>query len=182
MDKNNIYIQALTPYNWVEFRAMRIRAVKMHTGCFSVNPREAEQLKPEYWKDTLDGEGKQVFGLFDKNILIGITAVFTWLDDPTGKTGVMAMSFIEPEYRAKGYSSLFYDARIDFAMKHFAWSKLAISHRDNNEPSRRAMIKNGFQFIETEEIDWPDGVREIEHKYELDLEALRLKSEKSLPM
>ncbi len=35
------------------------------------------------------------------------------------------------------------------------------------------MIKHGFKFIGTEEIDWPDGTRDTEYMYELDLENLR---------
>ena len=170
---DDVYIRPLSPDNWKEFRSIRIRAVKMHTGYFLAKPDETEQLPADHWKETLDGQGKQVFGLFDQEKLIGITAVFTWREDPTGKTGVMAMSFIEPEYRGKGYSNLFYKARIDFAKNYHAWDKLAIGHREGNDPSKKAMTKNGFQFIGTEEIDWPDGTRDIEYKYELDLKALR---------
>ncbi|MBT7545320.1 MAG: GNAT family N-acetyltransferase, partial [Kordiimonadaceae bacterium] len=110
MDKNHIYLRALTPADWEGFRAIRIRAVNMHTGYVLVRPDKTEKQTPEYWKKMLNGQGKQVFGLFETDKLIGITAVFTWSEDPTGKTGIMAMIFIEPEYRGKGYSSLFYKA------------------------------------------------------------------------
>ena len=105
--KNDIYIRPLTPDDWESFRVIRIRAVNMHTGYVLVRPGKTEKQTPDYWKGMLDGQGKQVFGLFDKDKLIGITAVFTWHEDPTGKTGIMAMIFIEPEYRGKRYSSLF---------------------------------------------------------------------------
>ena len=173
MNKNGIYIRALIPDDWEEFRAIRIHAVKMHTGYFLVKPDETEKQPSEYWKEMLNGQGKEVFGLFDKDKLIGITAVFTWHKDPTGNTGIMAMIFIEPKYRNKGYSSFFYKACIDFAKSYLTWDKLAIGHREGNEPSKRSMIKHGFQFTETEEIDWPDDTRDIEYKYELELKGLR---------
>ena len=119
------------------------------------------------------GQGKQVFGLFDTDKLIGITAVFTWGEDPTGKTGIMAMIFIEPEYRGKGYSSLFYIACIGFAKNYLVWDELTIGHRKGNEPSRKGMTNHGFQFKETEEIDWPDDTRDIEYRYKLNLKGLR---------
>ena len=171
--KNDIYIRPLTPDDWESFRVIRIRAVNMHTGYVLVRPGKTEKQTPDYWKGILDGQGKQVFGLFDKDKLIGITAVFTWHEDPTGKTGIMAMIFIEPEYRGKRYSSLFYKTCIDFAKNYLVWDKLTIGHRKGNESSRKGMTNHGFQFKETEEIDWPDDTRDIEYRYELDLNGLR---------
>ena len=163
----------LLPEDWEIFRAMRIRALRLHTGYFMANPDKSEEESVSHWHETLDGIGKQVLGLFDDEVLIGITGVFTCCKDPSGQTGVMAMSFIEPTYRGKGYSDLFYKARIDFAKNHTPWKKLNISHRKDNEPSRKAMIKNGFVFIGEQETMWPDGTQDTEYNYELDLEKLR---------
>ena len=173
MDENDIHIQPLTPKDWESFRAIRIRAVNMHTRYVLVRPDITEKQTSKYWKEMLDGQGKKVFGLFDKDKLIGITAVFTWSKDPTGKTGIMAMNFIEPEYRGKGYSNFLYEACIIFAKNYFKWNKLTIGHRKGNEPSRKGMTNHGFQFKETEEIEWPDDTRDIEYRYELDLKGLR---------
>ena len=173
MNKKDIYLRPLTSDDWEGFRAIRIRAVNMHTGYVLVRPDKTEKQTSEYWKEMLDDKGKKVFGLFDKDKLIGITAVFTWSKDPTGKTGIMAMNFIEPEYRGKGYSNFLYEACISFAKKYFKWNKLTIGHRKGNEPSRKGMTNHGFQFKETEEIEWPDDTRDIEYRYELDLKGLR---------
>lgn len=173
MNKSDIYLRPLTPDDWGGFRAIRIRAVNMHTGYVLVRPDKTEKQTSEYWKEMLDNKGKKVFGLFDKDKLIGISAVFTWSKDPTGKTGIMAMNFIEPEYRGRGYSNFFYEACIDFAKNYFKWNKLTIGHRKGNEPSRKGMTNHGFQFKETGEIEWPDDTRDIEYRYELDLRGLR---------
>ncbi len=173
MDKNDIYLRALTPADWEGFRAIRIRAVNMHTGYVLVRPDKTENQTSKYWKEMLDDKGKKVFGLFDKDKLIGITTVFTWNKDPTGKTGIMAMNFIEPEYRGKGYSNFLYEACIGFAKNYFKWDKLTIGHRKGNEASRKGIINHGFQFKETEEIEWPDDTRDIEYRYELNLRGLR---------
>ena len=123
----------------------------------------------------LDGKGKQIFGLFDGKTLIGITAVFTDREDPSGQTGVFAMSFIEPDYRGQGYADLYYKARIDFGVSYTPWTRLAVSHRADNEPSKRAILRHGFVFTGQKEKDWPDGKRLDEMMYELDLETLRKK-------
>jgi RimJ/RimL family protein N-acetyltransferase len=175
-DHHDISIRALDAHDLEELRAMRIRAVTLHPDLFLYSA-EMEIAKPkEYWLETLDNKGKCVFGLYNGETMIGITAVFTWRQDPSKKTGIMAMSFIEPKYRGFGYSSYFYKARMDFALKYEPWTKLHISHREGNLTSRRAMIKHGFEYVGSKEITWPDNTHDLEHNYELDLCALREKA------
>ena len=174
-NNHNILIRALGANDLDDLRAMRIRALTMHPDLFGEKPENAKAYPDEVWLETLDGKGKQVFGLFDGSIMIGITAIFTRRKDPSGKTGTMVYSFIEPKYRGYGYSSYLYKARFDFALKNKDWTKLHISHREDNAPSRAAIIKHGFTYIGAEEYEFPDGTRAPEHHYEMDLLALRKK-------
>ena len=171
--KHSISIRVLDADDLEALRAMRIRALTLHPGLFMESAETAAAHPEEVWLETLDNKGKRVFGLFDGPVMIGITAVFTWRKDPSGKTGIMAYSFIEPDYRGYGYSSYLYKARLEFALGHEAWEKLHISHREGNTASRAAMIKHGFTYIGTEETDFPDGIRDLEHNYALDLAPLR---------
>ncbi len=173
MSMKDFYIRALTPQDWTAFRAARLRALSLHPGFYCGTLVDAEQRTPEEWQEMLDGHGKQIFGLFDGDTLIGITAVFTCREDPSGRTGVFAMSFIEPEHRGKGYADLYYKARIDFGLKHLPWTRLCVSHRADNEPSRRAILRHGFTFTGRAAKDWPDGNRMDELLYEIDLVRLR---------
>ncbi len=170
-----VSLRPLTPDDWPMFRAIRLRALSLHPGFYCGTLEDAEFRPPEEWREMLDGNGKQIFGLFDEDKLIGITAVFTCRDDPTGRTGVFAMSFIAPEYRGRGYADLYYKARIDFGVKHLPWTRLSVSHRADNEPSRRAILRHGFTLIGRKEKDWPDGQRMEEYIYEMDLVRLRKK-------
>ena len=176
MSKNhNISIRTLDAADLETLKAMRIRALTLHPDLF-LESVEATQERPKaYWLETLDNKGKCVFGLYEGTKAIGFTAVFTWRLDSSKKTGIMAMSFIEPEYRRRGYSSYLYKARIEFALGHEQWTKLHVSHREGNNASRAAMIKHGFGYVNSEEKDFPDGSRDQEHNYELDLVALRSK-------
>ena len=169
----SIYIRVFRQDEWQVLRDIRLRAITAHTGYFFADPEVTRNQPDDYWLETLDGKGKQVFGLFDGDKIIGLCAVFTWREDPTGRTGVMAMDYIDPDYRRRGYTELMYSARIDFAIGHEAWDKLSIGHREGNEPSRRAIIKHGFVLIETKNVDWPEGERDVEYVYELDLIAFR---------
>ncbi|MBK9585825.1 MAG: GNAT family N-acetyltransferase [Alphaproteobacteria bacterium] len=168
-----VYLRPLVPDDSDIFRSLRLQALSMHPGFYSGTLVDAQSRPPEEWREMLDGNGKQIFGLFDGETLIGITAVFTCRDDPSGRTGVFAMSFIEPAYRGKGYADLYYKARIDFGMKHLPWTRLSVSHRADNEPSKRAILRHGFTLIGQVEKDWPDGQRMEELMYEMDLVTLR---------
>ena len=174
-NSEHIFIRALNPDDWEILRAIRTRAVTMHPSYFMASAEEAQNYLPETWKETLDGHGKQVFGLFDGKTLIGVTAVFTKRDDPSGLTGNMAYSFIEPAYRRRGLTDLFYKARIDWALAHTHWTTLVTAHRAGNEPSRRAILRNGFTLAETKMTTWPSGGGDLEYCYTLDLKALRVK-------
>jgi RimJ/RimL family protein N-acetyltransferase len=96
------------------------------------------------WQDTIKGQAHQVFGLFDGEHLIGVTAAFTSPEDPSGKTAVLAMSFIPPEYRGRGLSRLFYEARLDWIRTHSHFRRVTVSHRWSNEVSRHAIRRYDF--------------------------------------
>lgn len=170
-----IFIRPLEPSDWQTFKTIRLKALKAHPDVY-LDSYQAAIIRPDSeWQEILDGKGKSIFGLFDGEKIIGLTAVFTWREDPSGQTGVMAMSFIEPEYRGRGLSKLLYEARIRWALDYQPFRKLVVSRREGNEPSKRAMIAHGFTFVDVARITWPDGLEDNEHKYMLDLEKMRRK-------
>ena len=115
----------------------------------------------------MQGADHQVFGLFDGARLIGITAAFTWRDDPSGETVLLAMSFIIPEYRGRGLSQLLYKARLNWIRAHSQFRRVVIYHRESNEISRRANQRFGFSVLQRASRKWPDDATEDEVLYEL---------------
>lgn len=173
MNNNEISVKALTSDDWQTFRAVRLAALKAHPGVFLRSYEEAIKISESGWKEMLDGNGKCIFGLFENNQLIGLAAVFTWLNDPSGQSGLMAMDYIDAKYRGRHLSRLLYEARINWAINYTPFKRLVTSHREDNEASRRANQAFGFKFIGKELIKWPDGSKALDYKYELDLESLR---------
>lgn len=173
MSPDNIHIRALNPEDWRIVKDIRLEALQLHHGTFGGSYDDEVKKPDDFWRETLSGGNKQVFGLFDDDKLIGITAAFTHREDSSGQTGLLAYTFLRPEYRGRGFSNLFYEARIAFAIQHLEWKKLAICHRDGNEPSRRAMFAHGFEFTRKNSKVWPDGAEADEYHYMIDLEKLR---------
>ena len=145
---------------------MRLFALRTEPGVFlSPYDKEAAQT-PDEWKALLALDDGRVFGLFEGSKLIGITAVFTWRHDPFRKTAVFAMSYISPEYRGRGLSRFLYDARLAWVAEHPQFERIVVSHRDGNEVSGKANRPFGFEFVRTEQQDWPDGTSGPERVYE----------------
>lgn len=162
-----ISIRPLEPREWQAFRDFRLAALRAMPGVFS-SAYEGELARAEdWWRDTLGGPGRRVFGLFDGDRLIGITAVFTSRDDPSGSTALLAMSFILPDYRGRGLSDLFYRARLAWVRERPQFKRILVSHRASNEASRRANQRHGFILVGRAPRTWPDGSTEDELSYEL---------------
>jgi GNAT superfamily N-acetyltransferase len=166
---NSIIIRALESSEWTAFRDFRLQGLKVAPGVFGSAYGIEETLKPEEWQSTVSGPAQQVFGLFDVEYLIGIMAAFTWREDPSGHTAVLAMSFMLPEYRGRGLSRLLYETRLDWIRWHTQFTRVVVSHRESNQLPRRAIERHGFRLVRRAPRVWPDGTTEDEIFYELSI-------------
>jgi RimJ/RimL family protein N-acetyltransferase len=168
---NTITTRPLSPTEWVEFRDFRLQALRAAPGVFHSSHDVEVTNGPEQWQRMLASPTSRIFGLFDEEHLVGITAVFPSSEDPSGKTAIFAMSFILPEYRGRGLSRLLYKARLDWIRSQGVFKRIVVSHRASNEASRRAMERHGFLPTRSAPRTWPDGTVEDELFYELRISA-----------
>jgi len=166
---SSITIRPLKLTDWVEFKDFRLQALQAAPGVFHSSYELEVTNQPEQWQCTLANPASQVFGLFDEEHLVGITAVFPSREDPSGETAMLAMSFILPEYRGRGLSRLLYKARLDWIRSQGVFQRIVVSHRASNEVSRRAIERHGFLPTRTAPRTWPDGTVEDELFYELQI-------------
>ena len=166
---SDIHIRPITSSEWTSLRDLRLLAVRTNPGVYSTTYENVAARTESEWKALIEGSDRQIFGLFDDQRLIGITGVFTDSQDPSGGTAILVMSFILPEYRGKGLSKLFYEARLNWIQSRPQFTKVVVSHRKSNEASRRANQRHGFQFVKTVPRTWPDGITEDELIYETTL-------------
>jgi RimJ/RimL family protein N-acetyltransferase len=165
----NMNVRAIAPSEWQSFRDFRLFALKSTPGVYGTTYADAVARSEDEWRALLSPERQQMFGLFDGERLIGITAVFTSREDAT--TAMLAMSFILPEYRGKGLSRLLYKARLDWIAQRGTFRRVVVGHRASNKASEAAMRAAGFQPTHSESRTWPDGATEDEIWYELWLGA-----------
>jgi len=163
----SIAIRALEPSEWALFRDFRLNALKAAPGVFGGAYDTEVNDPPEKWQRIIKGQSDQVFGLFDEERLIGITAAFARREDPSGETAALAMSFILPEYRGRGLSRLCYETRLAWIRTVPQFKRVLVSHRKSNEASRRANAPFGFKETHRAPRVWPDGTTDDQIFYEL---------------
>ena len=165
---SDVYIKQLKWDDWQDYKSIRLHALKEHPGVYFADYDETVKLPDSFWQEPLDSDHAVVFGIYDGDNMIGLAGVFTWREDPTGKTAIFAMDFIHRDYRGKGLTKLLYQARLEWVRARTAqFDKAAIGHRAGNEASRRAIISHDFKLVGKEICQWPDGTEDLEYNYEL---------------
>jgi RimJ/RimL family protein N-acetyltransferase len=176
---DNYAIRALTENDWEPFAAIRLEALKNHPDFYASNYEKESKYTETEWKSWLTRQGKCVFGAFDDQALIGIAGVFPHiyefprLPDNSEPTGVMGAVYVKPDYRRQHLANKSGHACIEWSVEHAPWHKLAVSHCDGNEASRRMIEKLGFRLLDIERGRlWHGRVRD-QYWYGIDLDQLR---------
>lgn len=164
-----VAIRQLAPDEWQTFRDLRLKALASDGGNFFRTATEERELPEAHWRGMLESDEGAVFGLFDGDALIGITAVYIDRAIPARDTAGLGMTWVEPAYRGRGLSALIYGTRIAWARRPGV-RRIAVSHRAGNEPSRRAMLAHGFVLIGATPHEWPDGAMVDDVSYGLALD------------
>jgi RimJ/RimL family protein N-acetyltransferase len=164
---SSIRIRPLRASEWSAFKDFRLAALKSAPGMFATSFETASVRSPEEWQEIIAGPRHQVFGLFDGAALIGITGVFGGREASNKEAAFLVMSFIMPEYRRRGLSSMFYQARLDWIRMRDEFKRVLAAVRASNDASQRACRNFGFACIGRSPRTWSDGTTEDEMVYEL---------------
>lgn len=156
--------------DWKDYKALRLESLTKHAGFFGGFLEKEQQYTDQYWKDFLSESTRAVFGLRIEHELVGITGVGDSYADSTGKTALLFGSYIREEYRGARLSRELYHARIEWAKAQGRYERILVSHREDNEASRRANQAFGFQYIGTVESTFGDGKIAKNLQYELRLQ------------
>lgn len=165
----SVTIRPLVPAEWEAFRDIRLRALAESPGNFFAALAQARDGPQGRWLEMLESDDGVIFGLFDGSTLIGLTAVYVDRAIAARDTAGLGMTWVEPAWRGKGLSRPIYAVRIAWARQQ-GLRRIIVSHRDGNEPSRRAMLAAGFRETGRAPHDWPDGARVDNISYVLALD------------
>lgn len=163
-------VRKLTAREWQILKDIRLEAVRLEPNVFVLTYDE-QVLRPDKdWQDMLRDPNRAYFVLVHHDQVIGVTGVAKHGEDPS--TGVLVLSYIRQEHRGKGLSNLYYDARLDWA-EIKGLKRMIVSHRKDNKASKAAIKKFHFYYTHREMKKWPDGTKEEQFFYQLDLSERR---------
>lgn len=158
-------IRPLTSHDWEAFRDLRLIALKTDPAMFGSTYEREAAYDELTWRDRVSRRGKEMFGLYDGERMIGLTGIITDSELDGGRTGVLVASFIVPEYRGRGLSAMFFDARFKWAREQEYITKLVAGVRATNGPSQKAIESHGFK--EVQRFHRPDGTDGEQIDYQL---------------
>ena len=163
---NEYKMVLLEPTHWEKYRDMRLEALLKHPACFAPT-RDEFKFTANEWRARLSNPNGAHFGLFFKDQLIGITGIYIDKDRGGPNKAHLVTSYIKEEFRKKGLSKKFYEARIEWAKKQGGVDTIVLEHRDDNTPSLKAHQKFGFKFVQQSNHIWADGQERPSMMYEL---------------
>ncbi len=73
----SIFIRPLHAEEWGALKTIRLKALRAHPGVYLGLIEDAAARSDTEWKAIIEGDDRCVFGLFDNETLVGITAIFT---------------------------------------------------------------------------------------------------------
>lgn len=164
--KEGYTLKKLLPCHWEEYQSIRLLALKTNPEMFGSNYAQESAYTKNDWTALLENGLRGIFGLYHAKSLIGLSGVAIRKENPA--TAIFFASFIEPAHRGKGLTKLFYEARMEW-VRQKQCNLITVSHRLGNKTSEAAIKRFGFKYTNTEEVNWPDGIRAPELRYILEL-------------
>jgi len=165
---SEIHLKQFTKADWEDYQVIRLEALKAHPEYFCPSRDETKFQKAD-WHESILNKNGAIFGLYEEDIIIGLTGIIRENNDPNSNKAYMVMSYIREGHRSKGFSKLLYSARIHWAKNQNNLKTLIIEHRDDNLASQKAHQKYKTQFIEARSQKWPDGSSSLCLVYKMDI-------------
>ncbi|WP_159731560.1 GNAT family N-acetyltransferase [Sphingobacterium sp. 18053] len=157
----SFHIRQLTESESPLYKAMRIESIQTEPTLFRQSTPPEIELSDRDWAERIRYP-RIVFGLFENEKMIGITSMLLL----NKEEAYFGRSFIQPQYRKLGLSSLLYKIRMVWAIEN-QLRKLTISHREINMISKAAIRKAGFHYSHKELVQWLDGTSGYSMYYSL---------------
>ncbi|WP_313181033.1 GNAT family N-acetyltransferase [Sphingobacterium siyangense] len=157
----SFHIRQLTESESPLYKAMRIESIQTEPTLFRQSTPPEIELSDRDWAERIRNP-RIVFGLFENEKMIGITSMLLL----NKEEAYFGQSFIQPQYRKLGLSSLLYKIRMVWAIEN-QLRKLTISHREINMISKAAIRKAGFHYSHKELVQWLDGTSGYSMYYSL---------------
>ena len=149
-------LRELVESDWAVLKSIRLESLTRHPDLFQPT-RDEFAFTDMDWRERLTATRGRTFGLFSGTDPIGISTIVREGNQSRATRALLVGSYIRPEHRRKGFSRLFYDARIAWAREQGDIGTLVVEAREDNIASHSAHQHFGFYFVRDKEIIFGDG-------------------------
>jgi RimJ/RimL family protein N-acetyltransferase len=156
-------VRRLSPGEWPLYKSTRLRALAADPSSFGATLAAEQAYDDGEWQRRIGASA--VFGLFDGGDVCGMIGIGSRAETPD-EAAIWGL-WVAPQARGRGGAAALIAACLDEARAQKKWSRLVISRRDNNKSVEGVILRQGFAPFRSEPRDWPDGVSEPEHIYEM---------------
>lgn len=126
-------MRTLTARDANAFAALRLGALQRDGWFFAASYDDEKKLTASQWRERCTPTRDQcLIGIFKQDELIGATAAMKWEEDPEGRTALFRSSYIRPDERGRGLSSLLVSSRVLWAKQHGGFDSAVIFHREGH--------------------------------------------------
>jgi GNAT superfamily N-acetyltransferase len=126
-------VRELTADDAGAFRALRLTALQKEGRYFAASYDDERKLTDAAWRERCVATRDQcLIGIFKQHELIGVTAAMKWDNDASSRTALFRSSYIRPEERGQGLSSMLFTSRILWAKKDGRFTEALLFHREGH--------------------------------------------------
>jgi RimJ/RimL family protein N-acetyltransferase len=162
-------VRELNEDDWSLYRELRLHALETEGEWFGPTYETEKEYPISDWRHRCQSSPTQcLFGLFDREKLVGAFSARRWEEDPTGNTALWGAAYVRPEYRGKGYARDLYIARTAWTKDH-GFQSAMLFIRKGNKRSTEIHSKHGAIYEKTEEMSWPGRPSSTWHWYKVPL-------------
>jgi len=126
-------VRTLTGADGNAFKALRLQALENEGRFFAASYEDEKKLSDGQWRERCTpARDHCLVGIFKEDELIGATAAMKWDGDLGGRTALFRTSYIRPDDRGKGLSSLLFTSRILWAKRDGRFDSALLFHREGH--------------------------------------------------
>jgi ribosomal protein S18 acetylase RimI-like enzyme len=138
-------IRLLEPKDALNYKELRLEALKSHPEAFSSSYDEEKELPHEYFESRLNFEHFFTFGAFAETKLIGVVTLILETKTKIKHRAHIVAMYVDPEKRNSGIGRALLSATIKKAKEIEEIEQIYLTVTSSNDPAKKLYQSLGFK-------------------------------------
>ncbi|MBP2241904.1 RimJ/RimL family protein N-acetyltransferase [Cytobacillus eiseniae] len=138
-------IRRLKPSDAVEYREMRLIALKSHPEAFASSFEEEKENPADIYAKRFASDESYTFGAFEKEKLIGSVTLLKETKLKLKHRALIVAMYVSDDSRRKGVGKALIAAALDHAKSQAGIEQIYLAVESTNEPAKKLYSSFGFE-------------------------------------